>query len=526
MTEITKDAPAGQPLIRLVGIAKSYGGVHALSGVNLDLFAGEIHSLCGENGAGKSTLIKTLGGSIKPDRGEIFINGRPTAFSGVRASEAAGIGVIHQELVAFPHLDIPDNIFMGREPRRLAGLYLDRRRMLRESAALLESLGEPLELRRSVGGMSVAQQQMVGIARALSQQCRVLIMDEPTASLSERETATLFRMVRQLRQRGVAILYVSHRMDEIFALSDRISVLRNGAMVGTFARADIDQPQLIRLMVGRELAQAEAPGRRHASTGPVLAVRGLTKAGFYEDISLTVGAGEIVGMAGLIGAGRSDVAKSIFGLIKPDSGDVEFMGAPLPHGSVRQAMRRGMALAPEDRQHAGLVLPMTVEQNLSMAALKSVSPWGITRKKKERALAARMVKDLSVKTAAVTLPARSLSGGNQQKLVLGKWLARTPKLLILDEPTRGVDVGAKAEIYQLIRRLAADGMAVLMISSDLPEVLSLSDRILVMRQGRISGELPAAGATQEDVLKMAMPDAPQVDPATNIITDSPGEEIV
>ncbi|MEA3188572.1 MAG: ribose transport system ATP-binding protein [Chthoniobacter sp.] len=494
------------PLVALRNITKTFGGVHALSGVTLEIAAGEIHALCGENGAGKSTLIKILSGSVQPDSGEVLVDGSPLATGSVAVSEAAGIAVIHQEIVAFPHLSAQDNIFIGREPRR--GILLDRAKMRSEAQRLLNQLGEDIDLSQPVGDLPVAQQQMVGMARALSHRCRLLIMDEPTASLSARETTVLFRIIRQLQSEGVSILYVSHRLEEIFALSNHITVLRDGRWVATEPTREINQDRLIQLMVGRELAQAEAETKPATSAERVLLeVRGLKREGVFDEISLQVRAGEIVGMAGLVGAGRSEVAQSVFNLDPRDAGEVLLDGEPLPAGSVRRAMQRGLALVPEDRQHAGLVLPMSVGANLSMASLPSLTCCGLTSARREDELIQKLMRELVVKAASPKLAASSLSGGNQQKLVLGKWLARRPKVLILDEPTRGVDVGAKAEIYRLIRGLAAEGMGVLLISSDLPEVLSLSDRILIMREGRISGELSRTEATQEKILALAIPAA-------------------
>jgi rhamnose transport system ATP-binding protein len=384
--------------------------------------------------------------------------------------------------------------------------------MRRETRALLERLGEAdaFDPARPVGELSVAQRQMVGMARALSQDCRLLIMDEPTASLSERETRVLFNLIRQLKASGVSILYVSHRLDEVFELSDRVTVLRDGKFVATNATAQIDKEKLIQLMVGRELLSVDhAPrGRKgDAAAGPVmLEVVNLTRGGAFRDVSFNVRAGEIVGMAGLVGAGRSEVARVIFGADKADGGHVLVNGQRLRGGSVREAMDRGVGMVPEDRQHLGLVLQLPVSVNLSLTKLDSLTTMGLISSRKERALVASLITNLQVKTASPAALAQTLSGGNQQKLVAGKWLASRPRVLILDEPTRGVDVGAKAEIHKLVRQLADDGQtATLLISSDLPEILALSDRVLVMRGGRIAGELSRAEVTQERVLALAIP---------------------
>ncbi len=499
-----------EPLIRVEKIAKSYVGVRALDGVSMEIMAGEIHALCGENGAGKSTLIKVLAGSVMPDEGRVMVGGVPLATGSVRASEAAGIAVIHQESVAFPHLSAQDNIFVGREPRRMGRLLLDRGRMLAETRALLARLGENIDPFKPVGELPMAQRQMVGMARALSHKCRLLIMDEPTASLSTRETEVLFRIMRQLKAEGVSILYVSHRLEEIFLLADRVTVFRDGKYVGTRATREINQDELIRMMVGRELLQVEGAVKaagESAGGEVLLEVRDLSRAGVFEDVSLQVRCGEIVGMAGLVGAGRSEVAQTIFGADRADEGTVAIGGRVLKRGSIQAALEAGVALVPEDRQHVGLVLPMSVRANLSMAVLSELTSGGLISSAREESLARKLIEDLRVKAAYSWVAAQTLSGGNQQKLVIGKWLATHPKLLILDEPTRGVDVGAKAEIYKLVRGLAETGMAILVISSDLPEVLLLSDRILVMRSGRIAGELHRHEATQEKILALAVPPA-------------------
>ncbi len=494
------------PLVTLTEVGKSYGGVRALSGVGMDIAAGEVHALMGENGAGKSTLINVLSGVVKADAGTITVDGADLALGSIPASEAAGIAVIHQESTAFPHLGAEDNIFVGREPRRAFGLLLDRARMASETRALLDRLGEAIDPRAPLGGMSVAQRQMVAIARALSVRSRLIIMDEPTASLSARESAALFRIIRQLRADGVSVLYVSHRLDEVLELADRVTILRDGRFVETRSNQGLTKEELIRLMVGRAVDESDQGEPAPAAPGPVrLSVRGLTRAPHFADASFELRSGEIVGMAGLVGAGRSQIATTVFGVDRADAGQVLVDGRPLPRGSVGAAIAAGVALVPEDRQHLGLVLPLSVRDNLVLAVLSSLTSWGLRSGKREGALAGELMQAMAVKAAHDGVAARTLSGGNQQKLVIGKWLAAKPRVLILDEPTRGIDVGARAEIYRLIRRLAREGMATLVISSDLPEVLTLSHRVLVMRQGRISGELARAEATQERVLALAMP---------------------
>ncbi|HVP12965.1 MAG TPA: sugar ABC transporter ATP-binding protein [Phycisphaerae bacterium] len=501
------------PYLQVAGISKAFGGVQALVDVSLDVRAGEVHALCGENGAGKSTLIKILGGSCLPDHGHVRVGGQALPPGSVLASEAAGIAVIHQEAVAFPDLNAVDNIFVGRELRRAGGLWLDRRRMRLEAAALLARLGEEFDLRTPAGDLPLARRQMVAIARALLQDCRLLILDEPTSSLSSRETQALFRIIRQLKDKGVSTIYVSHRLEEVFELADRVTVLRDGRKVATRSVGEISRAELIRLMVGRDVGGIAARPKSPPEGRPImLEIQGLTRAGVFEKVSFSVHAGEVVGMAGLVGAGRSDVAQAIFGVDRWDEGRVLVAGKALSPGDIRAALRAGVALVPEDRQQLGLVLPMSVSVNLTLAILQSLCRLGFPSARREQTLASRLVAELGVRTASLRAPAWALSGGNQQKLLLGKWLALSPKVLLLDEPTRGVDVRAKEEVHQLIRQLADQGMATLLISSDLPELLALSDRIIVMRAGRIVGELAGSEATQEKVMSLAIP--AEDDPAT------------
>jgi ABC-type sugar transport system ATPase subunit/ribose/xylose/arabinose/galactoside ABC-type transport system permease subunit len=503
----TGPAPALADAVVVRHVSKAFAGVQALADVSLELRSGEIHALCGENGAGKSTLIKVLAGVYEADAGTVEAWGVPLRAGSIRAAEAAGISVIFQESVAFPDLDAVDNLFVGREQSCGGGLLLDRRRMVAETRRALATLGVEIDLRQPVSELSLAQRQLVAMARALSHDCRLLILDEPTASLSERESEVLFGLLRRLRDRGVGVLYVSHRLEEVFELADRITVLRDGRRVSTQAVAELDRTGLVRLMVGRELdAAGSRPGPAGATT-PRLEVTGLTRRGAFADVSLAVRGGEIVGLAGLVGAGRTEVARCLMGLDCADAGQVVLDGTVLPAGDVRAAIRRGLALVAEDRQHEGLVLAESVRENLVMVACRALSPSWLRRRASERGLAARLVAQLGVRTPGLEVAAEALSGGNQQKLALGKWLGTAPRVLILDEPTRGVDVGAKAEIHRLILDLAREGTAVLLISSELPEVLALSDRILVLRGGRLAGELPGATATQEAVLHLALPGA-------------------
>ncbi len=496
------------PLIQLRRLCKSFGGVRALEDVSLEIAPGEIRALCGENGAGKSTLIKALTGVVAPDAGEILVDGNMLAPGDVQASEAAGIAAVHQESTVFPDLNTIENIFVGRELTRCRGLLLDWPAMRRQTLAALDRLGESFDIDVPVGRLTLAQRQTVAMARALARDCRLLILDEPTASLSSHETRVLLTILSQVRDQGVSVLYVSHRLEEVFEVADRVSVLRDGRFVETNATAEINAARLIELMVGRELDELN---QRHEHAAPVgdvvLDVNALSRRDAFHDVSFSVRAGEILGIAGLVGAGRSEVVRALFGIDGYDRGTVAVEGEPLPKRSVQTAIARGLALVPEDRQHEGLVLEMSVGNNLSLAMLGTLSRMGLIERRRETDIVAQQLQALRVKTAGPSVPARTLSGGNQQKLVLGKWLAGNPRVLILDEPTRGVDVGAKAQVHRLIRRLASDGVAILMISSELPEVLSVSDRILVMREGRIAGELSGKSATQAEILELALPDA-------------------
>ena len=494
------------PLIQLRNLSKSYTGVHALRSLSFDVAAGEVHAVCGENGAGKSTLIRLLTGVVAPDEGEIQVGGRRLKTGSVPSSEDAGIAVMHQESAIFPDLNAVDNIFVGRELTWCNGLLLDRARMRQRTKELLGRLGASIDLELAAGELPLAQQQMVALARALSRDCRLLIMDEPTASLSASETETLLNVVRQLRAAGVSILYVSHRLEEIFEIADRVTVLRDGQFVATHCVTELNIAKVVRLMVGRKIDEAKRP-ESQAQREAVLVVEKLTRRQAFKNVTFSVHSGEIVGLAGLVGSGRSEIARAIFGIDRFDSGTVRLNGQVLTQNTVRESMAAGIALVPEDRQHEGLVLEMTVAENLSLTTLPLLTRLGFVNRQQEAALAGEMMSRLSIKAAAPYVAVETLSGGNQQKIVLGKWLAHKPRVLILDEPTRGVDVGAKAQVHSIIRELAETGMATLVISSEMQELLSLCDRLLVVRDGRIVGELPGASATQEAVLWLALPDA-------------------
>lgn len=504
-------------ILQLESLSKTYDGVVALDSVDITIEAGEIRALCGENGAGKSTLIKCLSGVVEADSGSIRLNGSLLSHGSVTLSEAAGVAVLHQESTAFPDLSSVSNVFAGREIRRAAGLLLDHAAMRRETRALLRQLNEEFPIDVPLRELSTAQRQMVCMARALSRDCRVLILDEPTASLSARESETLMRILKELAASGVAVIYVTHRLDEVFSLADSVTVLRDGQHVSTTAIDEISKDELISQMVGRSIDTAarhtsnevscdSSRGNRDTDASePAFSVRELSALGRFHNVSFDISPGEVVGLAGLVGAGRSEVARAIFGIDDYDSGGVTVRGRALPPNDVAAAISFGIAFVPEDRQHEGLLLDMPIRQNLSMAVLKRLTRFGLIDARREQSLSEEKREELFVKAASDRDPASALSGGNQQKIVLGKWLATEPSVLILDEPTRGIDVGARQQIHQLIRELADSGEAVLLISSDLPEVLAISDRTLVMREGTVSGELPGHSATQEDVLRLALP---------------------
>jgi len=496
-------APDQPPLIRMRGIVKSYPGVRALQGVDLVVEPGQVMGLVGENGAGKSTLLKVLAGAVTADEGTIEVAGRKVELRSPRDSRDAGIAVIYQELMLAEHLSIAENVFAGREPGRRWG-GVDFKAMRQDTADLLRELGIAASPKDQVGRLNVARRQMVEIAKALSTDARLIVMDEPTSSLTEDEVERLLALVQRLRERGVSVVYVSHRMREVFAVADAVTVLRDGELVGVHRTSDVTPDEVVRMMVGRDLIDmyGTRPGPLPQST-PVLEVRGLNAGPRVRDVSLSVHAGEIVGLAGLVGAGRSETALAVFGHPRPHTGSVLVEGVEMRLRGPREAIAAGIAYVPEDRKKQGLFLNLPIRTNMTATCLDDVSRGGVLSGRRDRALAARLAGDLRVKASSTEMAVGTLSGGNQQKVVLARWLARRPKVLILDEPTRGVDVGAKAEIYRLIRQIAADGVAVLVISSELPEVLGLSDRVLVMREGRLVGELDGAQAQEHEVIAMA-----------------------
>ena len=488
-------------LLELEGISKQFPGVKALEDVHFSVRAGEIHALVGENGAGKSTLIKIVSGVHRPDEGTIKIDGEPVHVDSPHASQALGIATIYQELSLYPELTVAENIFMGHAPRRRIGplSVLDWKTMNERAMELLVSLDiHDMDVRRKVGTLNVGNRQRVEIVKALSINARVLIMDEPTAALTGADVERLFEIVRLLRQRGVGIIYISHRLQEVFELAETVTVLRDGRFVGTKPVAETTEAELIRMMVGRTISDL-FPKLPSDVKGDVLEVRGLTRRPQTLDVSLKVRAGEIVGLAGLVGSGRSETAQVVFGILSADSGQILLEGKPVRIKSPAQAMQLGIAYIPEDRGTQGLVRQMRIRENISMAVLPTLVRAGFVNGAAEKKLALETIKQLSIRATSTEQVVNKLSGGNQQKVVVGKWLASTPKVLIVDEPTRGVDVGAKAEIHRLMSELAQQGLGILMISSELPEILGMSDRILVMRQGRLVAEFSRAEATQENV---------------------------
>ncbi|HTU93006.1 MAG TPA: sugar ABC transporter ATP-binding protein [Gemmataceae bacterium] len=491
---------AAPPLLSMRGIVKSFPGVRALRSVDLDLYGGEVLALVGENGAGKSTLIKVLGGAHPPDAGSIHLHGRAVRFNSPLEGRRAGIAVIYQEFNLAPSLTAIENIFLGQELAR-AG-FVRRGEERRRAAEVFARLGVAVESGVPCRELTVAQQQIVEIARALAFDARIVIMDEPSATLTPQEVERLFGIIRDLRTRGIAIIYISHRLEEIFAIADRVLVLRDGEAIACRPIGEATRDDLIRLMVGRRLEE-EFPKRQVRIGPPRLAVRGLRRGNKVRDVSFEVRRGEVVGLTGLVGAGRTETVRLIFGADRKEAGTVELDGRMLDIRSPRDAIRAGIALLTEDRKAQGLVLAQSVRDNFALPNLNRFSFLGFVRRRAERQALARHIEELRIRLASAEQPARNLSGGNQQKVVLAKWLERHCEVLLFDEPTRGIDVGAKVEIYRLINDLAAAGKAIVLISSELPEVLGMSDRVLVMHEGRLTGEITdVERATQEDILRL------------------------
>lgn len=501
LSDRTQTNESGAPLLEMRDIVKTFGGIHALRNVSFRCGRATVHALLGENGAGKSTLIKVLSGAYQADSGEIIFNGAAYTHLSTRQALDLGIRIIYQELNLLPDMTVAENIFLGEEPRTRLGL-VDTAAMRRRSASLLQQLGVTIAPETLVGDLTVAGQQMVEIAKALSQRAELIVMDEPSAILATHELEQLFATIRSLKAQGVTIIYISHRLNEIFEIADEVTVLKDGSVVGTTPVAGVTRSQLVQMMVGRPLeeifpkAQAE-PGE------VVLAVDQLSAGRAVRNVSFVVRAGEIVGLAGMVGSGRTELARAIFGADPVTGGSITLNGARLKANTPHQAIRAGVALVPEDRKSQGLFVTQSIRQNITLLVLSRLAKAGVMRRRAEDAVIADARQMLSIQMQSPDQAVQFLSGGNQQKVVLAKWLETSPKLIIFDEPTRGIDVGAKLEIYHLMRRLADRGVAILMISSDLPEVLGMSDRILVMHHGELAGEVPAAAATEEKIVELA-----------------------
>jgi rhamnose transport system ATP-binding protein len=494
-------APAATPgvhALELRKVVKTFGAVVALRSGTLALDNGSIHALVGENGAGKSTLVKIIAGLYQADSGEFLLNGEPVDFTSTAQAKDAGIAVIYQEPTLFPDLSVTENIFMGRQPMRSLG-RIDRKAMRSEAVALFQRLGVRINPDRLARGLSIADQQIIEIAKAISLDASVLVMDEPTAALSGVEVDRLFAVARSLRDEGRALMFISHRFDEVFALCDTVTVMRDGSYITTLKIAETDVDTIVRQMVGRDVS--ELYPKQEAKIGEVLLdVAGLTRRGIFSDISFQVRSGEILGLAGLVGAGRSEVVRAVFGVDRYDAGTVTLEGRAVPRHDPAAAMRAGLALVPEDRRKEGLVIGTSVARNLTLAIRRQLSRAGIITDKAENTASRIWASRLEVKSSALDAEVGTFSGGNQQKVVLAKWLATNPKVLIVDEPTRGIDVGTKAEVHRLLSQLAGEGMGILMISSELPEVLGMADRVLVMREGRLTATIDRDDATAESVM--------------------------
>lgn len=483
-------------------ISKEFPGVKALDNVTLHVRSGEIHALVGENGAGKSTLMKILSGALPGDSGKIILKDKEVNIDSPRTAQHLGISIIHQELATVPYLTVGQNIYLGREPCKKSGL-IDWPRLYAQAHEQLKRLHLDIDPMRIIADLPIAQQQMVEVAKALSFRADIIVMDEPTSSLTERETETLFEIIRKLKSEGIAIIYISHRLEEVFILSDQVTVLRDGQLVGSHPTKDMTSKQIVSMMVGRELEETQARSRT-SSLKEVLRVRGLKGEGQLGELDLELYQGEIVGVAGLVGAGRTELARALFGIDPIQQGQIFIEEQPVNIHSPQDAIKLGMGLVPEDRKEQGLFLGMSVQENITIEVLETFSTFLFSRIGRLGQLAQEYVEKLQIRISHLRQTTRTLSGGNQQKVVIARWLTLQPKILILDEPTRGIDVGAKMEIYTLIHQLAAQGVAILMISSELPEILRVSDRILVMRQGKIVAQFSREEVTQDEIMHYAL----------------------
>lgn len=489
-------------LLELRNIVKVFPGVLALKDMNFDLRKGEVHVLVGENGAGKSTLIKIISGAYQPDRGEILLEGEPVTFQTSKKAQELGIATIYQEFNLIPELTVAQNIFLGREPKKLQNFAIDWSKLYDDAAAIIKTLGVAINPRSLICELSVSQQQMVEIAKALSLKAKLIIFDEPTGTLGAKDIKNIFNIIRMLKDRGVGIIYISHRLEEIFEIGDRVTILRDGQFIKTIPVADLNLDEMIVAMVGREVKN-KYPRTYNNFCQEMLRVENLSRDDLFEDISFTVRKGEIVGFSGLVGAGRTEVMRAIFGIDKPSGGTILVNGQKY-EPSPLNALKAGIAFIPEDRKREGLCLKLSVKHNIVHAAMPMLFPWRVIGAAKEKECGERSVRDLAIKTPGLDQQVQYLSGGNQQKVILAKWLLTKAKIFIFDEPTRGIDVGAKAEFHKLMNDLVAGGAAVIMVSSEMPEILGMSDRIYVMREGRIAAEFTKEEATQEKILARAM----------------------
>ena len=489
-------------MIEMKNISKAFNGNHVLKNVQFEIAKGEIHALMGENGAGKSTLMKILTGIYSRDTGEIRVKGNLAEYKNPKEAEQAGIVVIHQELNILPDLSVCENLFLGREKTYGKTGFLKNSEMRKEAKASLLELGLDIDVNPPERLLSVGKQQIIEIAKALSTQAEVIIMDEPTAALTDREITTLFEMIQKLKAKGVSFVYISHRMEEIFAICDRITILRDGEYVATEKISETSFEKVVQLMVGRELGE-RFPERNAVIGDEKLVVTGLSRKGHFEDISFTVHTGEVIGLSGLMGAGRTEVVQTLFGYYQPSAGTIKLDGKNVAIRNPREAIRHGIGYVSEDRKSEGLITEFTIAENMSLPNLGSLSSNGFMRKEKENALVTEMIDRLRIRTSGGTQQVKSLSGGNQQKVVIAKWLGINPQVLILDEPTRGVDVGAKKEIYSIMNALAEQGVAIILVSSELPEIMGLADRVLVLHEGKLKATISKQDMTQERIMHYA-----------------------
>lgn len=499
--EEREDNEVSEYVLELKGITKIFPGVKALDNVQFQLKPGEIHALMGENGAGKSTFIKVITGVHKAEEGEMFLDGKKVEFRGPRDAQKAGIAAIYQHVTAYPHLTVTENIFMGHEKKKRG--IIQWKEMHEEAQDYLDQLNADFKSTDEMGSLSVAQQQMVEIAKAVSMKARIIIMDEPTAALTKRESEELYKITEKLRDEGASVIFISHRFEDMYRLATRVTVFRDSQYVGTYQVDEISNADLITAMVGREIKDL-FPKPDVKIGEEVLRLEGLTRTGYFKNVSLSVKKGEILGLTGLVGAGRTEVVQTVFGIEKLDAGKIYLEGKEVKIHNPAEAMNNGIGLLPEDRQHEGLILDWGIGRNITLAELKKFSKWGLTNDKKERQVAKELAERVDTKAVSVFTKASALSGGNQQKVVVAKILASDLKVIILDEPTKGVDVGAKAEIYEIMGELAKQGYAIIMISSEMPEILGMCDRIVIMCEGRVTGELNRNEANQESILKFAM----------------------